>query len=197
MSTATILLVRHGRTAWTDERRLQGRTDIPLNDAGCREALALRPQIQEWMPQRLIVSPACRARATAELLTAGALPSVQDPRLQEAGLGEWEGLTAEEIGGDYRRWRAGVLTPSAGESRLQVHERVAAALRDAAAGEGPVLMVTHGGVIRAALEILVGLRTDQIVPVDAASLTVLEVPAADLARSRLRHYNLTAQAPVP
>lgn len=188
----TLILVRHGRTDWTDARRLQGQTDIPLNKAGREEVARLRPVVQEWEPQRVIASTALRAAQTAELLTGTASPL--DDRLKEAGLGEWEGLTPEEIGEDYARWRRGELIPPGAEPRERVAARVSSALDFAAGAGGVVLVVTHGGIIRVALETLIGLRTAQLVPAEAASLSVVETGTA--AGVRLRHYNLTAQQPV-
>lgn len=202
----TILLVRHGRTEWTDERRLQGGTDVPLNEAGRQEVRALQPLVRQWAPRSVVASPAMRAAETAELLSE--LSAEPDARLLEAGLGEWEGLTPEEIGEDYLGWRAGTVLPPGAEPRETVLARVRSALEDAACCPGPVLLVTHGGVIRAALELLLGLPTGSVVPVGAASMTVLEVlgePTGAEARAvpgrtlssanieaRLRHYNVAA-----
>lgn len=187
-----LLLVRHGSTAWTAERRLQGRTDIALDERGREETLRLRALIERWSPASLLVSPAARALETADLLRSGSLRGLRadpDERLLEAGLGEWEGRLPDEIGADYPAWRAGTLVPPGGERPELVTGRVAAVLDDAAALPGPVLVVTHGGVIRAALDRLVGLRTANLSPVAAASLTVVEV---DTSGARLRHYNLSA-----
>ncbi len=188
----SLLLVRHGSTPWTAERRLQGRTDIALDERGRAETVALRALVEPWAPTALLVSPAARAMETAELLRSGPLGTLvarPDERLLEAGLGEWEGRLPEELGPDYAAWRAGALVPPGGEPRELVAARIAAVLDDAASLQGPVLVVTHGGVIRAALDRLVGLRTAHLSPVAAASLTVVEV---DQQHGRLRHYNLSA-----
>ncbi|WP_120003794.1 histidine phosphatase family protein [Nesterenkonia muleiensis] len=184
-----LLLVRHGQTPWTVEHRLQGQTDIPLNGTGREQAAALRPSVQEFAPESVLSSPAQRAAQTAQILSP--LEPVYDDRLKEADLGQWEGRTAEEIGADYLAWRAGTVLPPGAEPRETVVDRVKSFLQDAAAVPGNVLIVTHGGVIRAALHALVGLRIDQIVPVAAASLTVLDLVTEDLSQARLRHYNLS------
>ena len=184
-----LLLVRHGPTAWTAERRLQGRTDVDLSAAGRDEALRLRPVVDEWMPRRAVVSPLSRTRSTATILT-GLEPQV-DERWAEASLGEWEGRTPDALGADYARWRAGALVPPGGETLAELSSRVADAARDAAALEGPVLVVTHGGVVRAALAHFVGLTADRIEPVAAPSLTVLDVDPAS-GTARLVRFNQTA-----
>ncbi len=61
----TLLLVRHGSTAWTAERRLQGRTDISLDERGREESVRLRAIVERWAPTTLLVSPAARALETA------------------------------------------------------------------------------------------------------------------------------------
>jgi broad specificity phosphatase PhoE len=78
--------------------------------------------------------------------------------------------------------------PPGAEQTATVSARVTAAVRDAAAMPGPVLIVTHGGTIRSVLANFVGLTTDHLEPVAAPSLTVLEVEPDRSAR--LRHYNL-------
>ena len=188
MTITRFLLVRHGQTSWTVERRLQGQTDIPLDDRGMQQAQALRPIVQEFAPNRVLASPAQRAATTAQLLSD--IPATFDTRLKEANLGTWEGLTPDEVGPAYLQWRLGHLDPPGSEPRSVLMERVTAALHDAAAPGGNVLVVTHGGVIRAALDALIGLKTEHIVPVAPASLTVMEVSAADFKQAKLQHYNL-------
>lgn len=184
-----LLLVRHGPTEWTAERRLQGRTDIDLSGAGRREARRLREVVAEWMPRTVVVSPLARTRSTAAILSD--LVPVVDDRWAEASLGRWEGRTPDELGRDYTRWRSGTLVPPGGEDLDALEARVADAAHDAAALPGPVLVVTHGGVIRAALARFVGLTADRIEPVAAPSLTVIEVtPTA--ATARLLRFNVTA-----
>lgn len=181
-----LLLVRHGSTPWTSEHRLQGGTDIGLSDHGREDVRRLRRTVDGWVPQTLVVSPLARTRATAGLLSE--LPPVVDPRWAEAGLGEWEGLTPRQIGPDYGLWRAGRLVPPGGEPQARVRRRVSGAVRAAAAYDGPVLVVTHGGVIRVVLACFLGLTPERIDPVGAPSVTAVEVTASGAAR--LLHYNL-------
>jgi broad specificity phosphatase PhoE len=182
----TLLFVRHGPTAWTGEKRLQGQTDIDLSADGRLDTAVLAPVIAEWQPRTVISSPLSRTVSTAALLSG--LTPIVDERWAEAGLGEWEGRRAEEIGADYLLWRAGRLVPPGGEEPAAVTRRVADAVAFAAGQPGPVLIVTHGGTIRSVLAHFVGLTTDRLEPVAAPSLTVLDVEAPGSAR--LRHYNL-------
>ncbi|MFD2795700.1 histidine phosphatase family protein [Promicromonospora vindobonensis] len=202
----TLLLVRHGATSWTHDRRLQGRTDIDLSDTGRSDVAALGPAIAAWAPRSLVVSPLRRTRSTAALLSTAlrdagvgrALEPVIEDGWTEHGLGEWEGLTPHEIGDDYARWRAGAIIPPGGESRESIRARVVAAVTSTAAAPGPVLVVTHGGTIRAVLAACVGLTAERLEPVAAPSLTVLDVPTAaapdngpsGVDGARLRHFNI-------
>lgn len=178
----TLLLVRHGATEWNRLGRLQGRTDVDLSVEGRSSVRELAPVVEAWQPQTVICSPLSRTRATAELL--GARDVVLDMRWAEAGLGEWEGRTPDMIGPDYFRWRAGVLVPPAGETPEEVTARTTAAVQDAIAQPGPVLIVTHGGVIRSVLAHYVGLSAGRLVPVAAPSITALDVEPDGSARLR-------------
>lgn len=180
----TLLLVRHAATPWTAERRLQGRTDIDLSEAGREDAAALRPLIDEWAPTTVITSPLARTRSTAGLLSD--LEPVVDARWMESSLGDWEGRLPAELGSDYADWRAGRLVPPGGEQAAEVRARVLAAVADAAAHPGPVLVVTHGGTIRAVLHACLGLTAEHIEPVAAPSLTIVDVGAES---ARLRAFN--------
>jgi broad specificity phosphatase PhoE len=182
----TLLFVRHGPTEWTGVKRLQGQTDIDLSPAGRELTAAFAPVIDRWQPRTAIVSPLARTRSTAALLSG--LTPIADDRWVEAGLGEWEGRVPADIGAEYARWRAGELTPPGGEAASAVANRVGAAVRAATEQPGPVLIVTHGGTIRAVLAQFLGLTADKLEPVAAPSLTVLDVDALSV---RLRAYNIT------
>jgi len=88
-------ILRHGRTDWNDRKRLQGQTDIPLNETGrvmAREAAARCADIPFDI---CFSSPLSRAKETAEILLAGRdVPIYCDERLKEMAFGEYEG-TAE------------------------------------------------------------------------------------------------------
>jgi broad specificity phosphatase PhoE len=165
---------------------MQGRTDIDLSEQGKADAAELASSVARWDPKTLIVSPLARARTTARLLTD--LPPLVDDAWTEHSLGDWEGKTPDGIGADYARWRAGEIVPPGGEPVAEIRARVGAAVSRAVQHPGPVLVVTHGGTIRAVLASLVGLTPAQVGPVAAPSLTVLDVSGASSAR--LRQLNL-------
>lgn len=182
---STLVLVRHGETPWNAERRLQGAQDIELSDVGRSQATALRDLVRGLAPTRVVASPLLRARDTLRLI--GLDPDEVDPRWQEADLGEWTGRRSADLdAADYAEWRAGRLTPPGGESLSAVHTRVADALRDVPE-VGTTLVVTHGGPIRAACTVLVGLPSSHLVPVLPGSVSTFELSGTP----RLMSFNVT------
>ncbi|HPJ27208.1 MAG TPA: histidine phosphatase family protein [Synergistaceae bacterium] len=159
---------RHGETEWNALRRYQGRSDVPLNFRGRSQASLLGERIRSLEPKAIFYSPLVRARETARIV--GSLWGKYDlceplEELQEWNFGLWEGLTVEQIessyGSLYSRWRKnpGKETPPEGESLEALKRRVAKGLsRIEQYGFSRVLVVTHGGVVRAALMILLGLE---------------------------------------
>lgn len=145
-------LVRHGETDWNRERRIQGSTDIPLNDTGRDQARATGALLASRRWTALVASPLSRASETARLIGAevGLGEPELEPRIAERDYGQAEGLTGPEIDAMFPD---GADVPGR-EPREAVAERAVAALHDLAArhpGEA-VIVVAHGGVIRSVLE---------------------------------------------
>lgn len=145
-------LVRHGETDWNRERRIQGSSDIPLNDTGREQARATGTLLASRRWTALVASPLSRAAETARLIGehVGLGEPELEPRLAERDYGAAEGLTGAEID---VKFPDGAEVPGR-ESREAVADRVIAALHDLAArhpGEA-VIVVAHGGVIRSVLE---------------------------------------------
>jgi broad specificity phosphatase PhoE len=149
MSTpATLLLVRHGQTSWNIQRRVLGRTDIPLDDTGRAQARDLREVIG---PVDVVwTSPLSRARETAALAFPAHTPRLHDD-LTEMHQGDLEGLGADELmsrfGDLLGRWTAdpGAVRLPGGETMAELQERALVAL-DSIAAATPgcrVAVVTH------------------------------------------------------
>jgi glucosyl-3-phosphoglycerate phosphatase len=181
-----LILVRHGESEWNVEGRLQGVADPPLSDAGRRQARALAPLLAALRPERAVSSDLRRASETLALAAPGAAALPPDPRWREADLGDWTGRLPREMSpaeaDALRLWRIGRATPPGGESWDDRCARVRAALRGlVATGAGRVLVVTHGGTVRAACATLAGLDPAAMAPVANASVTVIETaPVAHL-----------------
>jgi broad specificity phosphatase PhoE len=163
----SLLLLRHAQSVWNAERRWQGWADPPLSEEGERQAELAGRRLKEEELTSAVSSDLRRARRTLELiskeLTLG--PARVERGLRERDVGEWSGHTAAEVDerwpGQREAWRTGRLNaPPGGESTPVLIERVLEALRKLATAADPterLLVVTHGGVIRA-LEIHVGLH---------------------------------------
>ena len=88
----SLYIMRHGRTDWNDQRRLQGRTDIPLNDEGRRMAEAAAAEYADIPFDICFCSPLVRAAETAQILLRGRnVPIEYDERLVEMSFGVYEG----------------------------------------------------------------------------------------------------------
>lgn len=88
-----LYVLRHGKTDWNAEKRLQGRTDVPLNDEGRKMAEKAAYEYRDVPFDICYCSPLIRAKETAEILLAGRdVPIVFDDRLQEMCFGVYEGL---------------------------------------------------------------------------------------------------------
>ena len=159
----TILLARHGETDWNVERRFQGHADPPLNETGRAQARALAEELARDEVHAVYTSDLSRARETAEIVAARAgVPVVPLRELREIDVGEWQGLTWNEIEERYpdgaRRWHASGHGWETGETYEELAERFVAALRRVAA-DNPgrrVVVVAHGGTTRAVRAFLEG-----------------------------------------
>ncbi|RFA21228.1 histidine phosphatase family protein [Subtercola boreus] len=142
-----LALVRHGQTDWNLAKRIQGSTDIPLNDTGRAEARATAAELVGHHFDAVLTSPLGRARETAGIIAAALdLPGpIAVAGLVERNYGEAEGLDYEEL---HSRFPEHTLVPGR-ESHRQVQERVHAALIEVAErrpGQS-LVVVCHGGVI--------------------------------------------------
>jgi len=167
-----LLLLRHAQSAWNADGRWQGWADPPLSSEGeaqIRRAAhsaaghlaAARPATGQEPFDRVVSSDLARARRTAELLTQAldlAAPLHVEPGLREYDVGEWSGCTLAQIEarwpGAVARFSRGEIAAPGGEARADFDARVGAAARRVgaaahAAGVRGLLVVAHGGVIRA------------------------------------------------
>jgi len=152
-----ILLARHGETDWNREDRFQGHADPPLNETGRRQADELSRSLAGERLAAIYSSPLRRAFETAGIVARphGLLPVAVDA-LREVDVGSWEGLTRGEleqrVPEQFRRWLAYEQGWEDGETYEEMGRRVVRALLELAAqhqGER-ILVLTHGGPIRAA-----------------------------------------------
>jgi len=152
----TILIARHGQSDWNQEKRWQGHADRPLTERGCEQAEALADRLAHIELDAVNTSDLQRARDTAAVVAERqGLEVRQLPELREVDVGSWSGLTRaeaeERFPEGFARWRDGYPGWKDGETYEAMTDRVLGAV-DRIAREhegGRVLVVSHGGPIRA------------------------------------------------
>ncbi len=152
MLATRIILVRHGETDWNLARRVQGHSDVPLNDEGRRQASALAEELAGETVDAVYSSDLGRARETAEILAAVRGGEVVVlPELREKHFGTWEGMTDAEV---MERFPEAQATGwGDGETTEEMTARIVSTI-DTIVNRHPgelVLVVTHGGPMRALL----------------------------------------------
>jgi len=193
-----LMIVRHGESEWNAGRKLQGQADIALSGKGREQALALRQTIVSLNPDATISSDLKRAFETAKLL--GIPDPCPTPALREIDVGHWTGRAIVDIRAEdpqgYQGWRAGTFTPPGGESWADFVRRTIACVTERFATSERLLVVCHGGVIRALLESLIDLPPRRIIPVGPASLTMLAERPPGSTNMRLELFNYSPLGPI-
>ncbi|WP_168627239.1 MULTISPECIES: histidine phosphatase family protein [unclassified Cryobacterium] len=167
--TTLIYLVRHGETDWNQVHRIQGSSDIPLNDNGRAQASRAGALLARRSWDGIYSSPLGRAMETATIISdrLDLGDPTPLPSMVERHYGEAEGLTNDEVAERYPSY-----APVPGrESREEVIARVMATL-STLAKERPgehLIVATHGGVIRATL-LAVGADIDRSIPITNGSI---------------------------
>ncbi|HVL56864.1 MAG TPA: histidine phosphatase family protein [Burkholderiaceae bacterium] len=180
--SVTLILVRHGETAWNRERRVQGHLDVPLNDEGMRQARATAERLATDAARygltpvpgvaepAIVASDLARAWQTAQAIAqATGLPlAPPEPRLRERAYGDFEGLCYEDIhrdrGAEFARWVSRDLdfNVAGGESLRAFFDRSAQVLTELAqSARGTLVVVTHGGVLDCAYRMATGMPLEQ------------------------------------
>jgi broad specificity phosphatase PhoE len=152
MAGATrILVVRHGESEWNATGRWQGHADPPLSDRGEQQARAAADRL--GAVGAIIASDLQRAAVTAVLISQslGVGPVIVDGRLRERDVGEWEGLTRQEIDEQFPGFLANGSRPPGFETPESLFDRVYPCLIDLARTHpgDSVLAVSHAGVLYA------------------------------------------------
>ena len=133
----TLVLIRHGQTAWNVEGRWQGQADPPLNERGREQARLVAEYQSQFGFAALYSSDLRRAMETAQVISAAMGVEVSpDPRLREINLGRWQGMLADDIRAQYpdelERWHESPLTahPPDGEDVPALATRVLKAVNE-------------------------------------------------------------------
>ncbi|MFN6554383.1 glucosyl-3-phosphoglycerate phosphatase [Mycolicibacterium septicum] len=175
MRVRRLVLLRHGQTEYNAGSRMQGQLDTELSDLGRDQAAAAAEVLAKRQPLLIVSSDLTRALDTAVTLGDRAGIAVQvDKRLRETHLGDWQGLTHQEVDtmapGARVAWREDARwAPHGGESRVDVADRSIPVVAELVAGQAewgldgsdrPVVLVAHGGLIAALTAGLLGLPVD-------------------------------------
>jgi ribonuclease H / adenosylcobalamin/alpha-ribazole phosphatase len=148
----TTVLLRHGQTPLSIERRFAGTVDVPLTETGLRQARAAAARLAERSIDAIVTSPLGRAQRTAaEVAAATGAPVSVEEGLRETAFGKWEGLSFAEAQQQWPDEMAAWLAdhtspPPGGESFPEVSARVGAAVDALLAGAQPgqvLVVVSH------------------------------------------------------
>ncbi|MTI61592.1 MAG: alpha-ribazole phosphatase [Firmicutes bacterium] len=165
-----LFLIRHGQTDWNLAHRYQGQGDISLNKTGISQAVRVASYLTAEEIDGIFSSDLQRAVVTAEKIAQ----YHQDielktlPALREMDFGQWEGLKYQEIEREYpvhlKKWseNPGEITPPGGESLLELQTRVISQVEEICQENqgNNLVLVTHGGVIRALLTYILHMSVD-------------------------------------
>jgi glucosyl-3-phosphoglycerate phosphatase len=166
----TLVIWRHGQTAWNAEGRIQGQLDTELTEEGIAQAAVAARRLAALRPDVIVSSDLRRTADTAAALAAlTGLTVSTDERLRERHFGEWQGHTMAEVAAErpeeHARWTAGEDVVGGGVETLEdLGKRVCDALQDAARlapADGTVVVATHGAAARQGVGHLLGWRREQ------------------------------------
>ncbi|MBE0431683.1 MAG: histidine phosphatase family protein [Dehalococcoidia bacterium] len=191
-----LILVRHGETAWNEDRLVQGGDiDVELNETGLAQAQKVAVFLSDEPVTLVLSSPLQRARATAEAIAAHhGLPVQTDHRLRELRLGALDGMSISSLNTTFSQFLSGwwqekgPTTSPDGETFVQLQERTWPVVQDLLAAPRPVagnpgraaqttaVLVSHFFVTLAIILRALGLPADSFprFRVDLAGVSVLE-----------------------
>ena len=164
-----LFIVRHGETVWNREGRIQGHTDVALSERGVEQATRLANRLGEITFDAAYTSDLCRASATASLILQDRdVPFHPTPRLREYHKGAFEGMTEADLRSrfpdEYPSYVSKDLdyAPEGGESTRDVSDRMSSIICEIKERhlDDKVLVVGHGGSLRAAMMALLGMPMD-------------------------------------
>jgi len=135
--------MRHGQTDWNVMRKMQGQSDIPLNEMGRQQARDAQPRVAELYFDLVYASDLSRAYETAQLATEGKFEIVKDERLRERSFGDFEQRIFTEV--SEQEWRQFSENPReyGAEAFQDMFDRVKSFF-DELPSDKKVLIVTHG-----------------------------------------------------
>lgn len=148
-----IYVIRHGKTDWNEESKIQGQTNIKLNEIGIKQASEVRKEIEQKNIDLIICSPLDRTKQTAQIINKNMnIPIQYNEKFMERNFGVLEGKKTEEIENlnEYFEYNVNKEVED-GENIQRFFNRVFEGMKEIEKEykEKNVLLVTHGGVARA------------------------------------------------
>ncbi len=192
-----IYMIRHGRTDWNDDRRIMGREQVPLNDAGREMVEAVAGQLAGEGISAVYTGTLARAKETAGILAEawGAI-LINEPRLDESAYEKWVGMSYSDLKGDHDFDLYGTRPTesnfSSGEGMAEIQERALAAIEriaDEARGAKTAL-VSHADVIKPVITHYLGMDLDTMHRLAVANASVTLLDLAYPGSPRIRYLNL-------
>ena len=183
-----LLAIRHGSTAYSQERRYAGSRDVPLSAEGRRQCAALAAALRPFHAAAIYASPLARAReSAAPIAAAQGLDVTLESDFREMGFGDWEGLTRDEVERrfpeDYTLWRTEPerFARPGGETLSAVAERVMRGLGELRAThlDETVILVSHAIVTRLIVLAALGLGPERLWSVEASLAGISEIEYRD------------------
>jgi probable phosphoglycerate mutase len=192
-----IYMIRHGRTDWNDERRIMGREQVPLNDAGREMVEAVAGHLAGEGIAAVYTGTLARARETADILaSAWGVELIEEPRLDESAYEKWVGMSYSELKGDpdfdLYGTRPTASNFSSGEGMSGIQERALAAVARIAGETRGVktALVSHADVIKPVITHYLGMDLDLMHRLALANASVTLLDLAYPGAPRIRYMNL-------
>jgi len=192
------ILVRHGETEWNKGLLIQGHTDIALTATGRVQAASLKERLRNVKLNAAWSSDLSRARDTAALALKGRdVQAVATPLLRELSFGTWEGQTWKDVGEEdpesLEQWLSVEPNYQApeGETVNQLLDRAQSFVDEArvATPEGTILVVTHGGMIRALALQLAGLEINHFRTLESVAPASISIVTTDARGGQIELWN--------
>jgi len=169
-----VVLVRHGETQWSRDGRHTGRTDLPLSDAGRRDAERIAARLSGRRFVRVVTSPLMRAVDTCAIAGYGD-DALRLDDLMEWDYGAYEGRSTADIRSERPGWSLWTDGCPDGETPADVGRRADRVVAELAGIDGDVLVFGHAHMLRvlAARWIDLGADSGRLLVLDTATVSVL------------------------
>ncbi|MGE5593856.1 MAG: histidine phosphatase family protein [Betaproteobacteria bacterium] len=179
-----VFLVRHGETEWNTARKYQGHRDVPLSPAGERQSERLALRLMEENLAAVYTSDLSRAVMTAHAIAKPhGLEVVQLRELREIDVGDWEGMSLDELQrarrADVEKWLEDTVNNPipGGESYANLRDRVVPKVMELvrAHPDASICVVSHAGPVKMILCNALGITIDHRHRIDLANASLCAV----------------------